>query len=483
MRFFLRKAGPAPTRRRAWAFGLALAALALAAPAAFAGGPAAPTKVVTVEGVTEYRLDNGLRLLLYPDPASAKVTVNMTVLVGSRHEGYGEAGMAHLLEHMLFKGTPTFPDGHKALRDRGAAYQGITEPDRTYYYETLPATDANLEFALKLESDRLVNCYVKREALASEMTVVRNEFESKENAPLAVLAERVRAAAYGWHNYGKATIGNRSDIERVPIDRLQAFYRKHYQPDNVVLIVTGKFDEDQALGLVAKYFGPLKRPARALENTYTEEPAQDGERTVVLRRVGSVGAVGAAYHVPASRHEDYPAVVVLLQILAAEPNGRLYQSLVKSKKADSTGALASGRHDPGLLELYAEVGAGQSLEEARDCLIRVAEGIEARPVTEEEVQRARRMIASAYAAAVANSKGMANGLSDSAGRGDWRLFFLTRDRLAKVTAADVTRAAGRYLRQSNRTVGTYVPAKEAQRVAIPAAPPAAALVKDYRGAA
>src|SRR4051794_34601204 len=189
-----------------------------------------PMKVTSIEGISEYRMENGLKVLLFPDPSKPTVTVNMTVLVGSRHEGYGEAGMAHLLEHMLFKGTPAIPDVHKALRNQGADYQGVTEPDRTYYYETLLASDANLEFAIKLEADRLVNSYVKREDLASEMTVVRNEFERKENSPLAVLGERMRAAAYGWHNYGKTTMGNQSDIERVPIDRLQAFYRKYYQP-------------------------------------------------------------------------------------------------------------------------------------------------------------------------------------------------------------------------------------------------------------
>jgi zinc protease len=481
MQHVLRTPGLAPLWQRHWVFALILAALVLAAPTARAADRAAPTKLYTIEGVTEYCLDNGLRLLLYPDAASTKVTVNVTVLVGSRHEGYGEAGMAHLLEHMLFKGTPTIPDVHKALRDRGADYQGITEPDRTYYYETLPASDANLEFAIKLEADRLVNSYVKHEDLASEMTVVRNEFERKENTPLAVLMERMRTAAYGWHNYGKTTLGNRSDIERVPIDRLQAFYRKYYRPDNVVLIVTGRFDERKTLELVARYFGSLKRPARALEKTYTEEPAQDGERTVVLRRVGSGGAVGVAYHVPASLHEDYPGLVVLLQILAAEPNGRVYQALVKTNKVNSTGGMVSARHDPGLLELFAEVSASQAPERAREELIRLVEGMASTPITGEEVQRAQRVVASAYAAAVANSMGMADGLSAWASRGDWRLFFLHRDRLGKVTVADVTKVAGRYLLRTNRTVGMYAAAKEAQRVAIPTAPPAADLVKNYRG--
>src|SRR5947208_3077307 len=239
-----------------------------------------PRKIATVEGVTEYRLGNGARVLLFPEASRPTVTVNLTVLVGSRHEGYGETGMAHLLEHMVFKGTPTFRDVPKALRDHGANFNGTTNVDRTNYFETLPAADDNLEFAVRLEADRLVNSFVQREDLLSEMTVVRNEFERGENSPQGILLQRVHAAAYGWHNYGKSTIGNRSDIERVPIDNLRAFYKKYYQPDNVVLIVAGRFDEARALAVVERYLGSLPRPARQLDDTYTEEPAQDGERTV-----------------------------------------------------------------------------------------------------------------------------------------------------------------------------------------------------------
>src|SRR6266852_8603782 len=186
--------------------------------------------------------------------------------------------MAHLLEHMVFKGTPVHRDVPKALRDHGAQFNGTTNVDRTNYFETMPATEENLNFGIQLESDRLVNSYVKREDLLSEMTVVRNEFERGENSPQGVLMQRIHAAAYGWHNYGKSTIGNRSDIERVPIEKLRAFYQKYYQPDNVVLIVAGKFEEAKALALIGKHFGGLKRPQRQLVETYTEEPAQDGER-------------------------------------------------------------------------------------------------------------------------------------------------------------------------------------------------------------
>jgi zinc protease len=216
-----------------------------------------PEFVTAVEGIAEFRLDNGLRVLLFPDPSKPQVTVNMTVLVGSRHEGYGETGMAHLLEHMLFKGTPDHPNIPKVLKDHGAEYNGTTWLDRTNYYETLPASEENLEFAIRLEADRLINSYVKKEDLESEMTVVRNEFEQGENSPSRVLFQRMMATAYEWHNYGKSTIGNRADIERVPIENLQRFYKKFYQPDNTIVTIAGQFEPEQALALVEQYFGSI----------------------------------------------------------------------------------------------------------------------------------------------------------------------------------------------------------------------------------
>jgi zinc protease len=203
----------------------------------------------------------------------------MTALVGSREEGYGETGMAHLLEHMLFKGTPTHPFIPKELQEHGATFNGSTTSDRVNYYETLADIGTNLEFAIALEADRMVNSTIKKEDLDSEMTVVRNEFERGENSPQGVLMERIQEVAYDWHNYGKPTIGNRTDIERVPVENLRAFYRKYYQPDNIVLVVAGKFEESKGLELVQKYFGPIPRPARKLDTTWTEEPPQDGERS------------------------------------------------------------------------------------------------------------------------------------------------------------------------------------------------------------
>ncbi|MEO8026760.1 MAG: pitrilysin family protein, partial [Bryobacteraceae bacterium] len=278
--------------------------------------PPGITKGASVEGITEYKLANGLQVLLFPDNSKPTVTVNVTYLVGSRHESYGETGMAHLLEHMVFKPTSHRGDIKKELNDHGALYNGSTAWDRTNYFERLQASDENLKWALEMEADRMVNSNIAKKDLDSEMTVVRNEFESGENSVGRVLLFRTLATAYLWHNYGKVPIGERSDIENVPIDRLQAFYRTYYQPDNAVLVIGGNFNEGEALEMVARRFGALPRPARKLPALYTSEPTQDGERSVVLRRAGDTQMIGTLYRVPSGGHEDYPAVDVLVHILA-----------------------------------------------------------------------------------------------------------------------------------------------------------------------
>src|SRR5215470_19138319 len=232
---------------------------------------AAP-RVTSVEGITEYRLANGLRVLLFPDQSKPTMTVNITYLVGSAQEGYGETGMAHLLEHLQFKGTPKHTNIPQELTEHGARTNATTWVDRTNYFETLQASESNLQWALGLEADRMVNSFIAKKDLDSEMTVVRNEFERGENDPGSVLEERVLSTAFLWHNYGHSTIGARSDIENVPIERLQAFYHNHYQPDNAVLMVAGKIDEAKTLAWVNELFGVIPTPTRKLDLTYTEEP-------------------------------------------------------------------------------------------------------------------------------------------------------------------------------------------------------------------
>jgi zinc protease len=444
----------------------------------------APMKITEIEGISEYRFENGVRVLLFPDDSKDVVTVNMTVLVGSRHEGYGEAGMAHLLEHMLFKGTPLHPNVPKELQDRGANFNGTTWLDRTNYYETLPATDENLEFAIRLEADRMINSFIRGEDLASEMTVVRNEFERGENSPIGVLMQRIQAVAYEWHNYGKSTIGNRSDIERVPIVALRRFYKKYYRPDNSIVIVAGKFDPEKALTYLETYFGGLETPDTPLEPTYTIEPAQDGERTVVLRRVGDVQYAGAAYHIPASSHPDFAAVKALVYVLADEPSGRLYKQLVETELASNVFSMASPLHDPGVLLNFVELPQSASIEKARTTMLEVIENSwDKEPVTEEEVERAKQQILKARELESSDSSRIAVSLSDWAAQGDWRLYFLYRDTIEALTAEQVQAVAKKYFVRNNRTVGLFIPTEKAERVSVPEAPNLATLLKDYKGRA
>src|SRR5215813_9296916 len=276
-------------------------------------------RVTSVEGITEYRLANGLRVLLFSDQSKQTATVNVTYLVGSRHENYGETGMAHLLEHLMFKGAPKHQNIPQELTEHGSRPNGSTTWDRTNYFETFAANDANLEWALDLEADRMVNSFIAKKDLDSEMTVVRNEMEIGENSPFRVSLKRMLGAAYDWHGYSKDTIGAQSDVENVPIDRLQAFYHKYYQPDNAVLMIAGKFDVTKALSLIAKDFGAIPRPTRTLPPIYTVEPTQDGERSVTIRRVGDTQIILAGYHIPAGAHPDCAAIDVISSILGDTP--------------------------------------------------------------------------------------------------------------------------------------------------------------------
>lgn len=445
--------------------------------------PQGVTKGATVEGITEYRLPNGLRVLLFPDSTKQTITVNVTYLVGSRHENYGETGMAHLLEHMVFKGTPNHRNIPQELSTHGARPNGSTWYDRTNYFETFGATDENLDWAIDLEADRMVNSYIARKDLDSEFSVVRNEMESGENSPFNITAERIMATAYEWHNYGKDTIGARSDVENVPIDRLQAFYHKYYQPDNAVLLVTGKIDEQKTLDLVNQKFGAIPKPARELPKIYTVEPVQDGERTAVIRRVGDTQLAVAGYHVVSDTHPDIAAVDVLEIIMTDDPSGRLYKALVETKKATSVFGLNFPFKDPGYLMLGAELNKDSSLDAARDALTDTIENFGAAAPTKEEVERAKSQILKNIDLTLSDPNRVGLGMSEVIAQGDWRLFFIYRDRIKAVTAADVQRVAKAYFKRSNRTLGLFIPTQNPDRAEIPnvSDESIAALVKDYKG--
>jgi zinc protease len=455
-----------------------------------AAGPAVKaTKVTTVEGITEYTLPNGLRVLLFPDQSKPTVTVNITYLVGSKHEGYGETGMAHLLEHMVFKGSTNHRVITQELAERGSRPNGTTSVDRTNYFETVPASDAGLDWALDLEADRMVNSFIRKQDLETEFSVVRNELESGENSPFNVTFQRLHSTAYLWHGYGRSTIGNRSDIEGVPIERLQAFYRKYYQPDNAVLVVAGKFDPAKALAMIETKFGKIPRPKRSLEagnmlfSSYTVEPVQDGERVVTIRRVGDTQVLMTGFHIPAGSHPDFAAINILQFLLTDAPTGRLYKALVDTKLAASVGGFARQLREPSLFVVQSELRRDQSLDSARTVIDRTIQALRTSPISAEEVERAKTARLKNIELLLNNSEFVGLTLTEWAASGDWRLFFLHRDRIAKVTPADVQRVANAYLKPSNRTVAMFIPTASPDRAEIPATPNVSALVANYKGSA
>lgn len=442
---------------------------------------AQPVLVRAAEGVSEYRLSNGLQVLLIPDASKPTTTVNMTYRVGSRHESYGETGMAHLLEHLLFKGSPRHPQVWAEFNRRGLRANGSTWFDRTNYFASFAANDENLRWYLEWQADAMVNSFIARRDLDSEMTVVRNEMEKGENDPGRILLAKTLATMYQWHNYGKSTIGARTDVEGVDIGRLQAFYKLHYQPDNAVLIVSGAFDSAKVLGWVGRYFGALPKPTRKLQPDYTLDPVQDGERSVTLRRVGGVPLLYAGYHVVPGAHADFAAVEMLTYVLADTPSGRLHKQLTEKQLAAVVFSFAQGLHDPGFMLLGAQLSSGQNADAARAALLDTIESISRQPITQEELDRAKGKWLKDWDQGFADPQHIGVALSEAVAQGDWRLFFLMRDRVKAIKLADVQRVAEQVLLPSNRTLGQYVPTDSPVRAPAPARVDVAAALRDFKG--
>ncbi len=435
----------------------------------------------SVEGITEYELPNGLRVLLAPDESKSSTTVNMTYLVGSRHENYGETGMAHLLEHMLFKGTPLTRNALSEFARRGLRANGTTSMDRTNYFATFAADPDTLEWYLGWQADAMINATILREDLDTEMTVVRNEMEAGENNPFRVLLQKMMATAYQWHNYGKSTIGARSDVENVDIEQLRAFYRQYYQPDNAILIVSGQFDITETLEDIVRDFGRIPRPERELPPLYTDEPVQDGERSVTVRRNGGTPLVAALYHTPQASSPQSAAFEALTVIMADTPSGRLYRELVIDGEAASVFGFTFDLHDPGMIVFGAELPEDGEASPVLWNLLDTVETVLTQPITEIELERARNQLLLNWQQTYNDPQALGVALSEAIAAGDWRLFFLQRDRIRNLTLEDVQDAAEQWLVRSNRTEGRYLPTEDPLRAPDPEAVNLAELLDGYEG--
>lgn len=444
----------------------------------FAQGPKFSS---TVEGIKEFSLPNGLKILLIPDAAQSNVVVNIVYNVGSRHEGYGETGMAHLLEHMLFKRSSKFSEIKKAIADKGAMANGTTWYDRTNYYEILPATDDNLNWALEMEADRMVTSSILQTDLDTEFSVVRNEFEIGENYPSGVLEERIISSAFLWHNYGNSTIGSKEDIERVKVASLKNFYKKYYQPNNATLIVGGKFDEKKTLDMISKHFAIIPKSKQIIEQTYTVEPPQDGERFVELKRNGDIQYVAMAYHTPSFSDKEYAANNALISILSNNPSGALYKALIETKLATSVYGYTRTLRDPGFSYFQCEIPKDKDLTIAQNAFLQTMNEIPKMTFTDDDLKRAKNELLKQFENTYNKTIDLSIALTENIGAGDWRLFFINRDNVEKLTVADIQNVAKKYYLQSNRTWGRFIPEKSPERAKVNETVDVAALTNGYKG--
>ena len=439
------------------------------------------TYVRSVEGIEEYTLENGLKVLLYPDASQPKTLVNITYRVGSINEYYGETGMAHLLEHMLFKGSTNYKDIDKDFKKRGMGTNATTWLDRTNYFEVFDANEESLAWAIGMEADRMMNATFTEEELQSEMTVVRNEMERNETNEFRMLMSRMSSMAFLWHNYGNSTIGARSDVENFPFEKLRAFYKKHYRPDNAVITIAGRFNKADTIKNIEKEFGSIAKPDTPIEALYTVEPVQDGEREVNIRRVGDLPYIGLSYHAPSGLHADAAALSLLENILGDATRGRLQKQLVETELATSANNFSFLLKDSSQFLFLAQGSKDGDIKKLENKLVEIAETIKDHPITEAELKSAKLTIATQAEKAMRNVTGVGMELSEYIAKGDYRHAFYFRDVIADTTLEQVQAAAEKYLVRSNRTLGRFIPTEKPVRAEIPTTPDLTELLKDYKG--
>ncbi len=432
-----------------------------AAPAEAAAGSAGFSHVKSLGGIDEYRLDsNGLTVLLVPDHSAPVVTFEVTYQVGSRNEVTGTTGATHILEHLMFKGSEAFNDAKgnsiKQMLERvGGQFNATTSFDRTNYFATIGRE--NLEGYIAIEADRMRHLWLHESDRQAEMTVVRNEYERGKNDPENVLLEEVMEAAYVALPYHHPTIGWKSDIEHVPIAKLREFYDTFYWPNNAVLTVVGDIDSDSVLGLIKKYYGVYPHSPAPIPAIYTEEPAQSGERRVVVKRPGELGTIIVAHKVPNGRDADQAALEMLDAILSSGKNGRLYRALVDQGLALSAGAGIDLLHDLSLHTMYAALTPGTTHEQVENALIAELNKIKTNGVTPPKSPRVKQQFTAEDAYKRDGTAAVASELSEWIGVGDWTLYVTFPQRVQQVTPADVQRVAKQYFAADQSTIGWFVP--------------------------
>ena len=425
------------------------------------GLPQGIEHIQTLDGIQEYRLsENGLRVLLMPNPGLPVATVMVTYQVGARNEVAGTTGATHILEHMMFKGTDRFnssdgSDYSSEMERIGARSNATTYFDRTNYYATLPSE--YVAHTIELEADRMRNLRIREADLASEMTVVRNEYERGENSPVSTLIKEIYSAAFVAHPYTHPTIGWRSDIESTTPEKLRAFYDDFYWPENAVLTVIGGFDIDATLEAVQQFYGAVPKAPHTIPVVETIEPKQLGPRRLIIERSGQVGVVMTAFKAPAGAHEDWAALSLIEQIVGADKTGRLYRALEDQGKASSTFTYAPQLRDPSLFTLGAYLTAEATHEETEAIILNEIKKLIGGGVTVDELARAKSVIQANTVYGRDGPYAIADQINEAIAMGDWTNYVNLPKAIQNVTAKEIKRVAAKYFIRNHSTTGWFVP--------------------------
>lgn len=416
--------------------------------------------VQSLEGIDEYRLDaNGLQILLASDPLALVAGIMVTYRVGSRNEAIGYTGATHLLEHLMFKGSENFNKEKggtiwELLETKGALVNATTWNDRTNYFEVVP--HEHLPTAIALEADRMRRAFIKEEDRLSEMPVVRNEFERGENQMMEALDKQLWALAYEAHPYHHSTIGWRSDIEHVSIERLTQFYNDFYHPDNATVSIVGGFDAASTLAAIVKEFGVHGKASATHPMMHTEEPRQEGERRAIVKRAGQSNMLALAYKIPGATDSDLPALIILSLVLAGGKTSRFYRAFVDSSLATDVTTMCYQFRDPSLMISYITLAPRVRHDVIEKKVKQEFEKIIAGGITLQELARAKRSLRAYIASRRDGPYALLSSLNEEIATGDWTRFVTLPQMLARVTTKDVQRVAKKYLIDDQSTVGYFI---------------------------
>jgi zinc protease len=408
----------------------------------------------------EYLLSNGMKVLLVEVPKAPVATVQVWYKVGSRNEVMGRAGLSHMLEHMMFKGTAKYPKGSfsRIIRKNGGVDNAFTSQDFTAYFENLSAD--RVELALEMEADRMQGLILDNSEFQTEREVVKEERRMRtEDDPQGALVEALFAQAYLSHPYHWPVIGWFADLDAMSLDDLQRHYDTYYSPNNATLIVVGDIKADTLLPTIKHLFEPIPK-GPSPKTTLAVEPEQRGERRFLLKREAQVPFVMLGFRVPNYSSDDSYALDILESILSHGKSSRLYQSLVyEQKNSLAVGAEYSlMQTDPSLFYFYALVNPGAKVEAVEDALYREITRLQNEPPSDLELQRAKNQVEASHVFEQDSNfrHAMLLGQSESIGAG-WRRVDQFLERIRAVTAKDIQRVAKQYLTPDNRTVGILIP--------------------------